>query len=263
MAGGSIWDKISEKLTNFKEACKQACSPEAEPVSEPPVSFRDEAPDESPENSDGELVPTPPDQPDADAAVDLDRPEQVETQVRQADPESAVPSARRPIDLEAYRPHEAEDRDSQLHDLSDCLTHLSDTLDRQEQLPQRIADAIARLDLGGSSDELTESLRDLSSESKKQSDLLQGIQNQLSDGQETSHRVAQTLGKLQETLEAANRNSASHVEFMEQVRDHLSSANTDLVDTLDSHSHQLRKIGLALIAMVGVLIVVQILRWVV
>ncbi|MFP4052815.1 MAG: hypothetical protein ACLFV7_03020 [Phycisphaerae bacterium] len=142
----------------------------------------------------------------------------------------------------------------ELGKLPGALEKLSAVLEQQRQVPDRISEAIARATNSGVDEEMLDTLRDLSSESKRQTDAMHAVLGTVESLEKSQQQSTATLSKLNETIENANRANASLTEFMEQVRDHLAGQSDDMREFIESHSAKLQKIGTAIVALLGVLI---------
>jgi hypothetical protein len=138
-----------------------------------------------------------------------------------------------------------------LRTLPESMSSLSTALREQLALPGQIAQALEKFRESGMEEEILESMRDLATEAKNQTDCLQGIQQSMHTTEQTQQKVIQSLAQLNEATETNNKATAAQAELMEQVRDHLSSANLELREQVEEHTSQLKKFG-----MIGAIILV-------
>ena len=161
-----------------------------------------------------------------------------------------------PVKLEAL-----SERLGRLDRLIDQLDALSGG---ETALPARVAQAMKEAGVGQAGEEILEPLRDLSSESRKQTDLLEDVNKQLIAGGEASAQLAMAIGRLADTGEAVRQAEAARTELMEQIRDHLANSNADLVECLGAQSRRMQRLGIAivvaLVAILGAVLAVGLIR---
>jgi ABC-type transporter Mla subunit MlaD len=151
-----------------------------------------------------------------------------------------------PVKLDALA-----ERMSKLDRLVDQLDALSTG---ETALPRRVAEALKDAGVGKVGEELLEPLRDLSSESQKQTDLLDEMHKQLSAGGEVNVQLVRVIERLAESGEAARRSEAARTELMEQIRDHLANSNADLVETVSAQTRRMRQLVIAAVALLGAIL---------
>lgn len=277
MSVKEFWGTIGRKLSAFKKACIRTCSPDGEMIeptagaSQPPSRYESEnippvAMAEQPKS--GECVEhaaaqadeswdarPPAQQTDADESDQADRyDEHADEQASggQASDENGLSVRAREDELADTRPVMDPDDLRELMDalrtLPESMSSLSTALREQLALPGQIAQALEKFRESGIDEEILESMRDLATEAKNQTDCLNGIQQSMHTSEQTQQKVIQSLAQLNEATETNNRATASQAELMEQVRDHLSNANDELRDQVEAHTNQLKKLGIVVMA---------------
>jgi hypothetical protein len=270
MAIRDLWNSVGRKLNNAKDACvrymrEQTGTPaEPEPAEGPTVVHlseqvesstadtpsadyfpqREPQRDQSPPSQEPE--PDKPDEPGTGA-------EESSAGAAKAAAEAKSDEARRqppPVPGQFVLPEGMEE----LRKLPKTLEKLTAALEQQRQLPDRIGEVLARAGDSGVDEEMLDTLRDVLSESKRQTDALQAVQGTTGSLEKSQQQSNASLSKLNETIENANRANASLTEFMEQVRDHLAGQTDNMRELVESHSARLQKVGAAIVVLLGVLI---------
>jgi chromosome segregation ATPase len=293
MSVKEFWGTIGRKLTAFKKACIRTWTPYGETdrgepgasrsVDEPPSRYESEAdapppamaePPKSGKYAQEHAAASS----TATASRETEQNESMQSESSQDQPSRTEPpeqtdrsdhesvqgdqgerglSVRAREDELAGRPVIDPDDLRELMDalrtLPESMTSLSTALREQLALPGQIAQALEKFRESGMEDEILESMRDLATEAKNQTDCLQGIQQSMHTAEQTQQKVIASLAQLNEATETNNRATASQAELMEQVRDHLSNANNELREQVEAHTNQLKKLGIigAIILVVG------------
>ncbi|MFP4435306.1 MAG: hypothetical protein ACOCWV_06050, partial [Planctomycetota bacterium] len=275
MSVKEFWGTIGQKLSAFKKACIRTCSLDGEMIeptpgaSEPPSRYESEdvppvAMAEQPKggvcvehaaaqaDESWDARPSA-QQTDADEFESSDQADRYDEHAdQQASGENGLSVRAREDELADTRPVIDPDDLRELMDalrtLPESMSSLSTALREQLALPGQIAQALEKFRESGIDDEILETMRDLATEAKNQTDCLNGIQQSMHTSEQTQQKVIQSLAQLNEATETNNRATAAQAELMEQVRDHLSNANDELRDQVEAHTNQLKKLGIVVMA---------------
>ncbi len=276
MSVKEFWGTIGQKLSAFKKACIRTCTLDGEAdrtaagAPEPPSRYESEdfppvamaeqpkggecaeqAADRTEDSWDARPSNQHADEDDFESADQAGRNDEHADQPS-ADENNGLSVRARQDELADTRPVIDPDDLRELMDalriLPDSMSSLSTALREQLALPGQIAQALEKFRESGIDDEILESMRDLATEAKNQTDCLNGIQQSMHTAEQTQQKVIQSLAQLNEATETNNRATASQAELMEQVRDHLSSANDELRDQVEAHTNQLKKLGIVVMA---------------
>lgn len=119
----------------------------------------------------------------------------------------------------------------------------------EEGDPRGLGDALRRIE--EHDEEHGESLHAAVEELQRQTEMLRNVQNELAAGKETREQTTQAISQLSGAIENINRTNASHVELIEQIRDHLSVANEGVNERLERFQSRLTMLLIAILAGLG------------
>lgn len=185
---------------------------------------------------------TPPDEP------------AIRTQPFDVPVEPAAPAAAEPA-VSYKLPAETADK---LAQLPATLQELAAALNNQAEFHAKLEALLSRM--SDPREELIQTLDDLASDSRRQSDILGEIQRALAEGNESDIRTAAALTRLNESLDNLDHSNAAHVEIMEQMRDRWASDKDETTDEMLRHGRNLTKLLLVGVALLGVLTFVELVR---
>ncbi len=181
--------------------------------------------------------------------------------------ESPVPTEPFDVPLEPAAPAAGEpaityplpaDTAGKLAQLPATLQELAAALNTQGEFHAKLEALLSRM--SDPREELIQTLDDLASDSRRQSDILGEIQRALAEGNESDLRTASALSRLNESLDNLDHSNAAHVEIMEQMRDRWANAKDETADEMLRHGRNLSKLVLLAVALLAVLTFVEIIR---
>ncbi len=169
---------------------------------------------------------------------------------------------------------EMEQRRQETRELMERLASLPDAVDRlaraadaQQELTGAVRGLVEQLGQGEEGDvrgvadglrrleehdeEHGESLHAAVEELQRQTEMLRNVQSELAAGKETREQTTQAISQLSGAIENINRTNTSHVELIEQIRDHLSVANEGVNERLERFQSRLTTLLIAILAGLG------------
>ncbi len=142
--------------------------------------------------------------------------------------------------------------------LPDALNNLSAALTSQGEFQAKLEALLSRM--SDPREELIQTLDDLASDSRRQSDLLTEIHRSLAERNESDLRTSSAITRLNDSMDSINSSNAAHVQIMEEMRDRFANAKDETAEEMLRLSRRTANFTLGAVILLLVIAIVEIAR---
>lgn len=142
--------------------------------------------------------------------------------------------------------------------LPDALDGLAAALTSGAEFQAKLEALLSRM--SDPREELIQTLDDLASDSRRQSDLLTEIHRSLAERNESDLRTSSAITRLDDALDSINHSNAAHVQIMEEMRDRFASAKDETSAEILHATRRTAVLTLAAVVLLAVIALAEVVR---